>query len=65
MELNEVSGQVIDAAMRVHSVLGPGLLERACEVCLKHELEKRGLTVEQQVGLPVAYDGIRRMVNSV
>ena len=59
MELDDVSGQVVDAAMKVHSVLGPGLLENAYEVCLKHELEKRGLRVEQQVGLPIIYDGIK------
>lgn len=59
MEVNEVSGQVVDAAIRVHSVLGPGLLENAYETCLKHELEKRGLQAEQQVGLPIIYDGIK------
>jgi GxxExxY protein len=59
MELNEVSAQVVDAAMKVHSVLGPGLLENAYEVCLKYELEKRGLRVQQQVGLPVVYEGVR------
>lgn len=59
MELNEVSAQVIDAAMKVHSVLGPGLLENAYEACLKYELEKRGLHVQQQLALPVMYDSIR------
>ncbi len=59
MELNEISGQIVDAAMTVHTVLGPGLLENAYEVCLKHELLKRGLRVEQQVALPVVYDGIK------
>jgi GxxExxY protein len=59
MDLNEISGQVVDAAMKVHSVLGPGLLENAYEACLKHELVKRGLQVEQQVVLPVVYDGVR------
>ncbi|NLH41544.1 MAG: GxxExxY protein [Planctomycetes bacterium] len=59
MELNEISAQVVDAAMKVHSVLGPGLLENAYEICLKHELEKRGLRVQQQVALPAVYDGIR------
>lgn len=57
MELNEISGQVVDAAMRVHSSLGPGLLENAYEACLEHELKKRGLRVERQVALPVVYDG--------
>jgi len=59
MELNETSAQVVDAAMKVHSVLGPGLLESAYEACLKHEIEKRGLGVQQQVALPVVYDGIK------
>ena len=59
MELNEISAQVVDAAIRVHSVLGPGLLENAYEACLAHELQKRGLSVERQLGLPVVYEGVR------
>ena len=59
MELNEISAQVVDAAMKVHSVLGPGLLENAYETCLKYELEKRGLSVQQQVALPAVYEGIK------
>ena len=59
INLNEISGQVVDAAMKVHAALGPGLLENTYEACLKHELEKRGLRTEQQVGLPVEYDGVR------
>jgi GxxExxY protein len=39
---NEISGALVDAAMKVHSVLGPGLLENVYEVCLVHELNKRG-----------------------
>jgi len=58
-EVNEVSGQVVDAAIKVHTALGPGLLESAYEACLMHELEKRGLKTERQVGLPVEYDGVR------
>ncbi len=57
MKINDVSGQVIDAAMKVHTELGPGLLESAYEACLAHELSKRGLKVLKQVGLPVVYDG--------
>jgi len=57
--LDAISGQVVDAAMRVHAVLGPGLLEGAYEVCLTHELRKRGLRVETQFPLPVSYDGVR------
>lgn len=50
---------IITAAMKVHSQLGPGLLESAYEACLAHELRKQGLTVAQQVGLPVIYDDER------
>ena len=58
MEINEISGQVVDAAMRVHSVLGPGLLEAAYQVCLAHELRRRGLAVRREVLVPVQYDGV-------
>ncbi len=57
MIINEISGAVVDAAMKVHSALGPGLLESAYEACLAHELRKRGLKVAVQAGLPVFYDG--------
>jgi len=59
MTPNEISHYVITAALKVHSALGPGLLESAYEACLAHELRKVGLKVECQVGLPVVYDGIR------
>src|ERR1700686_1619572 len=55
--VNQESGIVVNAAMRVHSVLGPGLLESAYQVCLEQELRKRGLIVEAQLGLPVVYEG--------
>jgi GxxExxY protein len=55
--VNQVSGIVVNAAMRVHSVLGPGLLESAYQVSLEQELRKRGLMVEAQLGLPVVYEG--------
>jgi GxxExxY protein len=59
MNDNQLSGMVIDAAMRVHSALGPGLLESAYEACLLHELRKKNIRVESQVSLPVVYDGIK------
>ena len=58
MQINDISGQVVDAAMKVHSVLGPGLLESAYQVCLAHELRKRGLAVRREVLVPVQYDGL-------
>ncbi len=54
---NQVSGVIVNAAMKVHTVLGPGLLESAYQVCLAQELRNRGLRVETQVGLPVIYEG--------
>ena len=57
--LNDISGQVVDAAMKVHSTLGPGLLESAYEACLGHELRKRGVGVQTQLPLPITYDGVR------
>jgi GxxExxY protein len=59
MTANEISHVVITAALKVHSALGPGLLESAYEACLAHELRKAELNVETQVGLPVVYDGIK------
>jgi GxxExxY protein len=58
VDINEISGSVVDAAMKVHTALGPGLLESVYEKCLKHELTKRGLRVETQVWLTVVYDGV-------
>jgi GxxExxY protein len=58
MSLNDSSGAVVDAAIKVHTALGPGLLEGAYEGCLVHELRKRGHLVVQQLPLPVLYDGI-------
>ncbi len=59
MDINNVSGQIVNAAMTVHSALGPGLLESAYEGCLVHELKKRDIHVVSQVILPVVYDGIK------
>jgi GxxExxY protein len=50
---------VVDAAFRVHSALGPGLLESVYEVCLCHELRKQGTPFVAQQVLPVVYDGVR------
>jgi GxxExxY protein len=58
-DINHRSGLVVDAAIRVHSKLGPGLLESAYEACLLHELGQRRLRVLSQVPLPIIYDGVR------
>jgi GxxExxY protein len=56
MQENDLSGIIIGAAMKVHTALGPGLLESVYEACLYRELQKRGHFVERQKGLPVYYD---------
>ena len=58
MRIDDVSGQVVDAALRVHSLLGPGLLERVYQVCLAHELGDRRLQVLAELPIPVRYKGI-------
>jgi len=58
VEFDNITAAIVDAAMRVHTALGPGMLESVYEKCLKHELGKRGLRVESQVWLPVIYDGV-------
>lgn len=58
-DLNRLTREVVDAAFRVHSELGPGLLESVYEVCLRHEIQKRGLVVRYQVPIPIVCDGVR------
>jgi GxxExxY protein len=57
MEINQITGIIIECACKVHSALGPGLLERPYQECLKHELVKRKLKALTEVTLPVLYDG--------
>jgi GxxExxY protein len=59
MNNNEISGAVVDSAMKVHAALGPGLLESTYAICLTHELVKRGLRVNCEVPLPVIYDTVK------
>ena len=58
MRENEIGETLLGCAFRVHSALGPGVLESAYEACLLHELTKTGIAVSRQVSLPVAYDGL-------
>jgi GxxExxY protein len=58
METNVITGEIVRAAMRVHSALGPGLLESAYRICLAHELRKRGLRVVQEKPVQIRYDGV-------
>jgi len=56
---NEVSHAIITAAMRVHTELGPGLLESTYTACLQYELGQAGLLSATQVGLPVVYHEVK------
>ena len=59
MELNELSHKVIGAAMEVHRILGPGLLEASYQKALTHELQLQKLTCETEVLLPLSYKGLK------
>ena len=54
----EIGKIVVNAAYKVHSALGPGLLEKIYEICFVHELKKAGLNALRQIDLPIQYDGI-------
>lgn len=58
MEINEITKNIIGAAIEVHRTLGPGLLESTYEACLFYELEQMGLYVERQVELPIKYKNV-------
>ncbi|HEY3913388.1 MAG TPA: GxxExxY protein [Verrucomicrobiae bacterium] len=59
MKPNEITAQIVDAAYRVHSQLGPGLLETVYEVALAFELQRRGLRVRRQVPIAIEYEGVK------
>src|SRR6266446_1906108 len=56
MNENQIATIVVDIAYKIHTKLGPGLLETVYEVTLAHELRKRGLRVERQVPVPIVYE---------
>lgn len=54
-----IAAAIVDSALTVHRQLGPGLLESVYELCLFHELSKRSIPVERQVGFPIQYDDLK------
>ncbi len=58
MKENEVSGVIVDCCFKIHTTLGPGLMEMVYEELLCYELEKKGLGFARQQGIPVVYEGI-------
>ncbi len=59
MNENEISKIIVDCCFKVHTELGPGLLESVYEEVLSYEIIKRGLNLERQKGVPVVYDQIK------
>jgi GxxExxY protein len=56
---DRIAAIIVDAAIAVHRVLGPGLLESVYEVCLAYELRRRGVDARRQVPIPIQYDGLQ------
>ena len=59
METNQITHEILDAAYKVHSNLGPGLLESSYQACLIYELKKKGLNLESEKGLPLIYEEVK------
>jgi GxxExxY protein len=59
MDINELTGEIVQAAIEVHKALGPGLLESTYEECLCRELELRAISYNRQKEIPIEYKGHR------
>jgi GxxExxY protein len=59
IEVNDITKRILGCAFKVHTALGPGLLESAYHRCLAYELQKNGLFVESEISLPIVYDGLK------
>ncbi len=59
MLTNEITHEILDSAYKVHTALGPGLLESAYRTCLVYELRKKGLKVEEEKPLPLVYEEVK------
>jgi len=59
MEINQITHEILDSSYKIHSKLGPGLLESAYQACLVYELRKKGLKVEVEKPLPLIYEEVK------
>ncbi|MCX7737555.1 MAG: GxxExxY protein [Candidatus Kapabacteria bacterium] len=59
MQENEISAIIIDCALKIHKILGPGLFENVYETALEYELQNHGLYVQTQVPIPLVYEAIK------
>jgi len=55
----EIATAIVDSAFKVHSTIGPGVVEPIYEVCFCHELKKHGLAFQRQMNVPITYDGLK------
>jgi GxxExxY protein len=58
MDFESIAREIVDSAIRIHTRIGPGMLEGAYEACFEHELNKRSLRVKKQVPMPLRYDDL-------
>jgi GxxExxY protein len=58
MDFTAIAREIVDSAIRVHTRLGPGMLESAYEACIEYELNRRSLAVKKQVPMPLRYDDL-------
>ena len=58
MDYEAIAREIVDSAIRVHTRIGPGMLEAAYEACIEYELGKRSLAIRKQVPMPLRYDDI-------
>jgi len=59
MEINKITHEILDSAYKVHSALGPGLLESSYQACLVYELKKKGFKIEVEKALPLIYEEVK------
>ena len=59
MEINQITHEILDSAYKIHSALGPGLLESSYRACLVYELRKKGFKVEEEKPLPLIYEEVK------
>ena len=59
MTTNQITQEILDSAFKVHTTLGPGLLESAYRSCLAYELRRKGLKVEEEKPLPLIYEEVK------
>ena len=59
MEINQITHEILDSAYKVHTALGPGMLESAYKACLAYELRKKDLKVEEEKPVPIVYEEVK------